>query len=203
MMTLLLTSPEFLAPASYRAKVKTPFEFVVSAVRATGAQFADTRMLVKAVQELGMPLYQCQPPTGYKDTADAWTNSGALVNRMNFALAFSGTTQVEGVRAGFEEVLAHDLSDTTRATIAETPRQALALGLGSPEFRIAKVPARVISQREAGQRGWSLGGPQRTGIALVASALLLRFWRGRHSPPATRIGRGSSSRSFSGVRSMA
>ena len=95
-MTLLLASPEFLAPASYRAKVKTPFEFVVSAVRATGAQFADTRMLVKAVQDLGMPLYQCQPPTGYKDTADAWTNTGALVNRMNFALAISGATAGRG-----------------------------------------------------------------------------------------------------------
>jgi uncharacterized protein (DUF1800 family) len=136
-MTLLLTSPEFLAPASYRAKVKTPFEFVVSAVRATGAQFADTRMLVKAVQDLGMPLYQCQPPTGYKDTADAWTNTGALVNRMNFALAISGAPQVEGAAAAFEELLAHDLSGTTRATIAKAtaPAQALALGLGSPEFQ--------------------------------------------------------------------
>jgi len=136
-MTLLLTSPEFLAPASYRAKVKTPFEFVVSAVRATGAQFAGTRMLVKAVQDLGMPLYQCQPPTGYKDTADAWTNTGALVNRMNFALAISGVPQVEGAQATFEELLAHDLSDATRATIARAtaPGQALALGLGSPEFQ--------------------------------------------------------------------
>jgi uncharacterized protein (DUF1800 family) len=136
-MTLLLASPEFLAPASHRAKVKTPFEFVVSAVRATGAQFADTRMLVKAVQDLGMPLYQCQPPTGYKDTADAWTNTGALVNRMNFALALSGVPQVEGAQATFEELLAHDLSVTTRATIAKAtaPAQALALGLGSPEFQ--------------------------------------------------------------------
>ena len=135
--TLLLTSPEFLAPAGYRAKVKTPFEFVVSAVRATGVPFADTRMLIKAVQELGMPLYQCQPPTGYKDTADAWTNTGALVNRLNFALAISAATQVEGAQARLEELLAHDLSDTTRATIARAtaPAQALALGLGSPEFQ--------------------------------------------------------------------
>ncbi len=136
-MTLLLASPEFLAPASYRAKIKTPFEFVVSAVRATGAQFADTRMLAKAAHDLGMPLYQCQPPTGYKDTADAWANTGALVNRMNFALALSGAAQVEGAQTRFEELLAHELSDTTRATIARatTPGQALALGLGSPEFQ--------------------------------------------------------------------
>ena len=136
-MALLLASPEFLAPASYRAKVKTPFEFVVSAVRATGVPFADTRMLIKAVQDLGMPLYQCQPPTGYKDTADAWTNTGALLNRLNFALAIGGATQTGGTLARLEELLAHDLSDTTRATIARAtaPAQALALGLGSPEFQ--------------------------------------------------------------------
>jgi len=136
-MTLLLASPEFLAPASYRAKVKTPFEFVVSAVRATGAEFADARMLAKAAHDLGMPLYQCQPPTGYKDTADAWANTGALVNRMNFALALSGAAPVEGAQTRFEELFAHELSDTTRATIARatTPGQALALGLGSPEFQ--------------------------------------------------------------------
>ena len=42
------------------------------------------------MQQLGMPLYMCQPPTGYKDTADAWVNTGALVNRMNFALQLAG-----------------------------------------------------------------------------------------------------------------
>ena len=88
-MTLLLTSPEFLSPDTYRAKVKTPFEFVVSAVRATGADILDARPLVRSLQEMGMPLYQCQPPTGYKDAADAWTNTGALVSRMNFALALT------------------------------------------------------------------------------------------------------------------
>ena len=85
-MRTILTSPEFLAPDAYRAKVKTPFEFVVSAVRAIGADVADAMPLVRATQQLGMPLYQCQPPTGYKDTADAWVNTGALVGRMNFAV---------------------------------------------------------------------------------------------------------------------
>jgi uncharacterized protein (DUF1800 family) len=88
-MRTILTSPEFLSPDSYRAKVKTPFEFVVSALRATGAEVADARVLVRELQQLGMPLYQCQPPTGYKDTGDAWVNTGALVSRMNFALRLS------------------------------------------------------------------------------------------------------------------
>ena len=95
-MRTILTSPEFLSPGSYRAKVKTPFEFVVSALRATGADVQDVRPLVRALQQLGMPLYQCQPPTGYQDTADAWVNTGALVNRMNFAVAIAGN-QLRGI----------------------------------------------------------------------------------------------------------
>jgi uncharacterized protein (DUF1800 family) len=139
-MTLLLTSPEFLSADAYRVKVKSPFEFLVSAVRATGAEVIDARPLVRALQQLGMPLYQCQPPTGYKDTADAWVNTGALVNRMNDALALA-SGRMPGVRMPSpppaEAVLENDMSDVTRATIAkaQTAPQGLALALGSPEFQ--------------------------------------------------------------------
>jgi uncharacterized protein (DUF1800 family) len=97
-MRAVLASPEFVAPEAYHAKVKTPFEFVVSAVRATDAEIHDARVLVRQVAELGEPLYQCQPPTGYKDTADAWVNTGALVGRMNFGLALAGN-RLRGVVA--------------------------------------------------------------------------------------------------------
>ena len=100
-MRTLLTSSEFLAPDARRAKVKTPFEFVVSTVRGTGIDVPNATPLVRAVQQLGMPLYQCQPPTGYKDTADAWVNTGALVNRMNFALQLAnGSLRAGGLQAG-------------------------------------------------------------------------------------------------------
>jgi uncharacterized protein (DUF1800 family) len=138
-MTVILTAPEFLSPAAYGAKVKTPFEFVVSSVRTTGGEVSDARTLVRQVQQLGMPLYECQPPTGYKDTADAWVNTGALVNRMNFGLSLAsgrlpGLTVRDSLRP---EELVSNLSDTTRATIAKasTAPQALALTLGSPEFQ--------------------------------------------------------------------
>ena len=163
-MRTLLTSPEFLSPDAYRAKVKTPFEFVVSAVRATGTEVQDATPLVRAMQQLGMPLYMCQPPTGYKDTADAWVNTGALVGRMNFASSWPGTTCGGGgrsatVQAGSRHsnglspkrlgkpagrfcqivatVLNNDISDTTRDTIAKaaTAEQRTALTLGSPEFQ--------------------------------------------------------------------
>jgi len=88
-MHTILTSKEFRAPDAYAAKVKSPFEFVVSAVRALGAEVDDATPLVGRLRQLGMPLYQCQPPTGYKDTADAWINTGALVARMNFAVALT------------------------------------------------------------------------------------------------------------------
>jgi uncharacterized protein (DUF1800 family) len=140
-MRTLLMSPEFLSPDVYRTKVKTPLEFVVSAVRATDAEILDARPLVRAMQQLGMPLYQCQPPTGYKDTADAWTSTGALVARMNFAAMLTSEPRF-GIRLpdrnGFvRSVLGPHVSEATRATIAKASSdpQVAALTLGSPEFQ--------------------------------------------------------------------
>ena len=79
-------SPEFWDEASYRAKVKTPLEFVASAVRATGADVDDAMPLARQLNNMGMPLYGAQPPTGYSMKADTWVSSSALLNRMNFAL---------------------------------------------------------------------------------------------------------------------
>jgi uncharacterized protein (DUF1800 family) len=96
----IVTSPEFFAPAAYRAKVKTPFEFVAATVRATSTDVVNAMPLVQAMRDLGMPPYQCQPPTGYADRADAWVNTGALLNRMNFALALtSGRLRVDKAAA--------------------------------------------------------------------------------------------------------
>jgi uncharacterized protein (DUF1800 family) len=138
-LAALFASPEFVAAESFGAKIKNPFEFVVSAVRASGLAPADVRPLVRSLQDLGMPMYQCQPPTGYKDTADAWTSAGALVGRMNVALALSGLPRaaLPGTTSGVEALLGIGLSATTRETIskAATPQQALALTLGSPEFQ--------------------------------------------------------------------
>ena len=79
-------SPEFWAADAYRAKMKTPFEFVASAARASGADIQNALPLVATLNRMGMPLYAMQPPTGYSMKADAWVNSSALLNRMNFAL---------------------------------------------------------------------------------------------------------------------
>jgi uncharacterized protein (DUF1800 family) len=136
---LILTSREFFAPDAYRAKVKTPFEFVVSSVRATGTEVQSADSLVQAVRQLGMPLYMCQPPTGYADRADAWVNTGALLNRMNFAVQLVNG-RLRGVQPGAAPLgpqLVGELSSTTTATVAKAtdPRQVAALTLGSPEFQ--------------------------------------------------------------------
>jgi uncharacterized protein (DUF1800 family) len=93
----IITSPEFFAPEAYRVKVKTPLEFVASALRATGAEVRSAVPLARELRDMGMPLYFCQPPTGYDDTATTWVSAGALVSRMNFAVAL-GKNQLRGVR---------------------------------------------------------------------------------------------------------
>jgi len=100
----IITSPEFFAPPALRAKVKTPFEFVVSALRATSANVNSGLGIVRALADMGMPLYLCQPPTGYDDTAEAWVSSGSLVSRINFALDLTNN-RLRGVRlpAGLEK----------------------------------------------------------------------------------------------------
>ena len=110
----IVESPEFFAPEAQRAKVKTPLEFVVSALRASSAEVGSGIGLIRALQQLGMPLYLAQPPTGYAESADAWMNAGGLVNRMNFAVALADN-HVPGVRV-----------DTA---------QAGPLALGAPEFQ--------------------------------------------------------------------
>jgi uncharacterized protein (DUF1800 family) len=87
---VMIYSPEFWSRAAYRAKIKRPFELVVSAARALGADVDTALPLVNWVTRIGEPLYQCLPPTGYSDKASAWVNAGALLNRLNFALTLAG-----------------------------------------------------------------------------------------------------------------
>ena len=88
-LSALFHSPEFWDANVYRAKVKTPVEFVVSAARASNADIENMQPLANAVREMGMPLYGCVTPNGYSWKADTWVSTNALVNRMNFALSMA------------------------------------------------------------------------------------------------------------------
>ncbi len=88
-MRTMLHSREFWSPSTYRARMKTPLEFVASSLRITHADINDPRLLLATLSKMGMPLYEMQPPTGYSTAASVWINSGALLDRMNFGLALS------------------------------------------------------------------------------------------------------------------
>jgi uncharacterized protein (DUF1800 family) len=113
----MVRSKEFWSPAVYRKKVKTPLEFVLSAVRATGSQVQNPMPLVQALNKMGMPLYQMQPPTGYSTKSETWMNSDALLERLNFSVALT-SGGVGGVNFDPLRVLALGL-------LARAPKEAI------------------------------------------------------------------------------
>ncbi len=150
----IVTSEELLGPSFRAAKVKTPLEFVVSAVRASGAEVLNARDLAQRISAMGMPLYLQQPPTGYKDTAEEWISTSALLERMNFALDLSAG-RVRGVRLDLKDLglgatldsvaarfLPGGLGENSRKTLesearaeGREPTRLVGLVLGSPEFQ--------------------------------------------------------------------
>jgi uncharacterized protein (DUF1800 family) len=100
----MFRSPEFWAPEAYRARVKTPFEFVVSSLRAMRVEIIDPQPLLGTLNKMGMPLYGSQPPTGYSTKADVWVNSAALLDRMNFGLALA-TNRLPGTTFNLSQLL--------------------------------------------------------------------------------------------------
>ena len=120
----LFHSPEFWSDQTYRAKVKTPFEFVASAVRATGADVQDAVPLARQLNNMGMPLYGAQPPTGYSMKADTWVSSSALLNRMNFALALTGG-KVRGVSVDTQQLAGAPPEPTDATTTLSTMESKL------------------------------------------------------------------------------
>jgi uncharacterized protein (DUF1800 family) len=115
-MHTMIYSPEFWSREAYRAKIKTPFELVVSAVRALGTDVDMPQPLVNWVGRIGEPIYQCQPPTGYADKADAWVNTGALLNRLNFSLALAGN-KMRGSRTDVPSLLGIESATDPKAAL--------------------------------------------------------------------------------------
>ncbi len=149
----IFTSPDFWTPQVVRAKVKTPFEFVVSAVRAAGVEPDDTPRLAQMVARLGEPLYQQPAPTGYAETEAHWVNSGALLARMNAAMAIAKECSsiptiddhAQLVDQIDQRLMAGTMSPHTKTVILEQltdiadPQQAktlaVGLALGGPDFQ--------------------------------------------------------------------
>lgn len=93
----IFLSPEFNSAGAYRAKVKRPFELAISAVRTLGADTNGGPQMHQWIARMGQPLYGFQTPNGYPDVAENWVNTGALLERMNFALALV-SNRIPGTR---------------------------------------------------------------------------------------------------------
>jgi len=136
----LFTDKEFFAVENYRAKVKSPFELAVSSVRAIGANTNAGGQMMAMLNKLGEVPYGYQAPTGYPDTAEDWVNTGALLERLNFAIALSAN-QIPGTRAdlkalkssdkattlskAIEHILHGEISPQTRASLVKQLEQPL------------------------------------------------------------------------------
>jgi uncharacterized protein (DUF1800 family) len=116
----MVNSPEFFTAATYRAKLKTPQEFVISAVRASGAQVDSTAGMAAAIEQLGMPLYGHQTPDGYSMKAEAWNSTTQLVSRMNFAMALA-TNRVSGLHADPDTLLKRQMTDSDATPASLSP----------------------------------------------------------------------------------
>src|SRR5258708_8178118 len=160
----IIDSPEFWAPASYRAKVKSPFEYVISAVRAVDARIDNPLPIARALQQIGEPLYGAQPPTGYSDKADVWVNTGALINRLNFALALA-SNKLPGVHDDIAQLVpAADAAEAARSVDALA--EALVGGELTAETR-GTITARMTDH------GTSVAGPwNNTQLPTVAGLIL-------------------------------
>ncbi|WP_213803576.1 DUF1800 domain-containing protein [Granulicella sp. dw_53] len=116
----MFQSPEFWAPDVYRDKVKTPLEFVASAVRASNADVGNALPLVRSLDRLGMPLYGMQTPNGYSWLAEPWVSSSALVNRMNFTLLLCGN-RLPGTRTDWPQYLGAPNESLRKSVAFNTP----------------------------------------------------------------------------------
>ena len=181
-------SPEFWAKDTYRAKVKTPLEFVASAARASGTETGNAMPLVQALDKLGMPLYGMATPNGYNWAKDDWVSTNALVARMNFALVLSanrvpGTVtdwtkfvdapdaaEKVSLNSGVDPaalakeqkleklILGEPASDHTRSTVLAQFQNTGAQDAAVQNFAIPTEQPEVIGQAQAAQ-GNFLAGP--------------------------------------------
>src|SRR5215208_1653089 len=142
-------SNEFNSREAYRAKIKRPFELVVSAMRTLGADTNGGPGTHQWIARMGEPLYGFQTPNGYSDAAESWVNTGGLLERMNFGLALANN-RIQGTRVdlgkltvdeSLKTILAGEISQATRETLlkqldqSDPAAKVVGLILGTPEFQ--------------------------------------------------------------------
>jgi len=165
----IVTSNEFFSQRAYRSKVKSPFEVVVSAMRAMNAQPDSTPRTAQVIAYLGQPIFGHQAPNGYPETGDAWMNTGAILNRINFGMAaaanripgariaqlpgldtLSRAPRAKQVDAVASMLLGGSISPDTRAVLlsGENPLLANAATTELPEVSMADVAEEPVAMEQ-------------------------------------------------------
>ena len=171
LLRTMIYSPEFWSRSAYRAKIKTPFELVASTARALHADVSISFPLVQWTGRMGEPLFQAQPPTGYSDKAETWVNTGALLNRLNFALTFS-SDRMAGATVDLSTMFGDDASNDPQMAlsraltiflddqVAPSTRETLESRLGDPQILQARLDDPVQHVNEGLISGLVLGAPE-------------------------------------------
>ena len=149
---VILDSPEFMARENFRSKFKTPFQFVVSALRATDAKIDDGGPTIAVLAKMGQPIYSCPDPTGYFDVAERWMDAGVLTGRWDYAWAlvrgseagvkvssafmekYSKMDPAKLKQAIIDDVVGGDVGERERKMEGDSVR-LLSIMLGSPSFQ--------------------------------------------------------------------
>jgi uncharacterized protein (DUF1800 family) len=149
----IITSPEFFSQQAFHTKVKTPFEVVVSAARAMNAQPDSTPRSAQTIAYLGQPIFGHQAPNGWPETGDAWMNTGAILNRINFGMA-AAAGRVPGLDVAADPAL-DSLSTAPREKQVDAVVAMVLNGMASPDTRavlmsgehplLASAPAQTMA----------------------------------------------------------
>jgi hypothetical protein len=187
----IFTSPEFNSAGARRAKIKTPFELAVSALRTLGADVEVRPALIQWVSRMGEPLYGYQAPTGYPDEASYWVNTGALLERLNFSLAlvsnripgarvdltrFVGDEAVSSRAVNQKAVVERFLDAALQGDISPRSREVLMRQLtaqsdapvtAAPEDEETREKNVRAARRERREAGATVGNPEVARIAAL------------------------------------
>jgi len=163
-------SPEFNSPEAYRAKIKRPFELVVSAIRTLGADTNGGPGTHQWIARMGEPLYGFQTPNGYSDAAESWVNTGGLLERMNFGLALA-SNRVQGTKVDLKKLTAADHGSYDKNQVMDQALKTILAGDISPETRnalllqidqpaVVNVPAAPTRAEQPEQMTAQINGPR-------------------------------------------
>lgn len=164
----IITSPEFFSQQAFRTKVKTPFEVVVSAARAMNAAPDETPRSAQMIAYLGQPIFGHQAPNGWPETGDAWMNTGAILNRINFGMA-AAAGRLPGVDVASQPGL-DSLQGASREKQVDAVVSTVLNGMASPDTRAVLLSGEHPLLNNAGQSTQAMDSSTADSDEMMSSA---------------------------------